>query len=125
MKPLTQEWVDKAEGDFGTAERELRVSKNFDAVCFHSQQCAEKYLKARLQEANIPVTKTHDLIVLLGQLLSLEPSWKNLRLELQGLSLSAVVYRYPGIFADKKVAREAMKRCRKIRRVVRRSLGLR
>lgn len=39
MTPLTQEWVDKAEGDFATAERELEVSvmPNFDAVCFHSQ----------------------------------------------------------------------------------------
>lgn len=25
MKPLTQEWVEKAEGDFATAGRELQV----------------------------------------------------------------------------------------------------
>jgi hypothetical protein len=32
MKPLTQEWVDKAEGDFSTAGRELRARKdpNYD-----------------------------------------------------------------------------------------------
>ena len=44
MKPLTGEWVEKAEGDFATASREIRVRKapNFDAVCFHAQQCAEK-----------------------------------------------------------------------------------
>ena len=50
MKPLTSEWVEKAEADRSTARRELRVRKapNFDAVCFHSQQCAEKYLKAVL-----------------------------------------------------------------------------
>jgi HEPN domain-containing protein len=43
MKPLTQEWVKKAEGDFATAERELRARKNpnYDAVCFHAQQCVE------------------------------------------------------------------------------------
>jgi HEPN domain-containing protein len=48
MKPLTSEWVEKAEGDFATAGREIRVRKtpNFDAVCFHAHQCAEKYLKA-------------------------------------------------------------------------------
>lgn len=35
MKPITQEWVNKAEGDFATAQRELQVqqSPNFDAVC--------------------------------------------------------------------------------------------
>ena len=48
MKPITGEWVDKAEGDFVTAQRELNAldHPNYDAVCFHSQQCAEKYLKA-------------------------------------------------------------------------------
>ena len=42
MRALTQEWVDKAEGDFHTASREARVRKapNYDAVCFHCQQCA-------------------------------------------------------------------------------------
>ena len=62
MKPLTREWVEKGEGDRSTARRELRVRKspNFDAVCFHAQQCAEKYLKALLQErgAAIPRGRT-------------------------------------------------------------------
>jgi HEPN domain-containing protein len=50
MTPLTREWIDKAEGDFATARREIRVRQapNYDAVCFHAQQCVEKYLKARL-----------------------------------------------------------------------------
>ena len=55
MQALTSEWVTKAEGDFVTARRELRarVLPNYDAACFHAAQCAEKYFKARLQEANI------------------------------------------------------------------------
>lgn len=50
MNPLTLEWVTKAEGDYLTAVREARIRKspNYDAVCFHSQQAAEKYLKAYL-----------------------------------------------------------------------------
>ena len=49
MNALTREWVTKAEGDLGTAARELAVDNdpNYDAVCFQAQQCAEKYLKAR------------------------------------------------------------------------------
>jgi HEPN domain-containing protein len=60
MKPLTREWADKAEGDFAAASREIRVRKspNYDAVCFHARQCAEKYLKAVLQESEIPFGKT-------------------------------------------------------------------
>jgi len=77
MKPITQEWVNKAEGDFGTAQRENLVQEmpNYDAVCFHSQQCTEKYLKARLQEENIAFGKTHDLSRLLDlpKIMGLKP----------------------------------------------------
>ena len=45
MKPLTREWVGKAKGDYATARREMRARRqpNYDAACFHAQQCAEKY----------------------------------------------------------------------------------
>ncbi len=127
MKPITHEWVDKAEADFATAERELRARKNpnYDAVCFHSQQCAEKYLKARLQEANISFGKTHDLSALLDLVLPVESSWETLRGDLQALTVFAIAYRYPGESADKETAREAIMRCRKVRRIVRQALGLR
>ncbi len=67
MKPETKEWVDKAEGDWETMLRESKVSvkPNYDAVCFHAQQCAEKYLKARMIEADVSFRKTHDLLNLL------------------------------------------------------------
>ena len=44
MPPEIKEWIDKAEADWATAQREFRVRRrtNFDAVCFHSQQLAEK-----------------------------------------------------------------------------------
>lgn len=69
MKPITHEWVNKAEGDFAMMERESRVRKNpnYDGVCFHAQQCAEKYLKARLDEAGIGFEKIHDLVALARQ----------------------------------------------------------
>ena len=67
MRPLTLEWIKKAEGDLAIAGRELRVRKSpvYDAVCFHSQQCAEKYLKAILQENEREIPKIHNLIELL------------------------------------------------------------
>jgi HEPN domain-containing protein len=84
MKPITEEWVKKAEGDFVTAERELSAttSPNYDAVCFRSQQCVEKYLKGRLQEADLHFEKTHDLSPLLDRVLSVEPNWEGLRPDL-------------------------------------------
>ncbi len=64
MNPAVAEWVSKAEGDFVTAGRELRARKlpNYDAVCFHCQQCAEKYLKAVLQENDKRIPKIHFLL---------------------------------------------------------------
>jgi HEPN domain-containing protein len=125
MKPITQEWVRKAEADFITAERELAATTNpnYDAVCFHSQQCVEKYLKGRLHEAELPFGKTHDLSWLLDLVLSVEPDWENLRAELDLLSSFAVDYRYPGEFADIAEAERAIGTCRKTRLLVRQSLG--
>jgi HEPN domain-containing protein len=126
MKPLTREWVDKAEGDFITARRELRARKapNYDAACFHAQQCAEKYLKARLQEEGIAFSRTHDLASLLDLLLPVEPSWAVMRSDLDRLTSYAVEFRYPGISADKAMSRRAVDVCRNVRHRVRASLGV-
>lgn len=49
MNEVVNEWVVKAEGDFLTAAREVKANPpNYDAVCFHAQQCIEKLLKALL-----------------------------------------------------------------------------
>jgi HEPN domain-containing protein len=126
MKPTTAEWVAKAEGDFAVMERESQVVEypNYDAVCFHAQQCAEKYLKARLCEADAAVGKTHDLVALLDQVLDHEPGWEEFREDLAYLSDSAVSFRYPGETADKDSAVEARSRCRVFRKAARQSLGL-
>ena len=98
MNPLTLEWIDIAEGDYATAEREVRARKrpNYDAACFHAQQCAEKYLKALLQESNIPFGKTHNLIGLLDLVLPIDPSWDLLRATLQTLTDSLSSSATPG-----------------------------
>lgn len=67
MHALTSEWIAKAEADWRVANREMRVQRgaSYDAVCFHCQQCAEKYLKAFLQEQGHHIPKIHDLNQLL------------------------------------------------------------
>jgi HEPN domain-containing protein len=126
MKALTLEWVRKAEGDFNSCLREVRARRypNHDSACFHAQQCAEKYLKARLQEAGLAFPKTHDLLELLKRVLAVEPSWATLNSQLMQLVNYAVVFRYPGISASKADARTALEACRTVRRTVRQGLGL-
>jgi len=116
MKAATVEWIDKAEGDYRTSCRELRVIQdpNFDAACFHAQQCAEKYLKARLVEANITFTKIHDLDALLDLILPLEPNFVSLREDCLHLTDMAVEVRYPGAFADSEDAEEAVNAAKRI-----------
>ena len=126
MKPSTREWIDKAEGDFAAAQTLYRARKrpNYDAACFHAQQCAEKYLKARLEEAASAIPKTHNLYALLTLVLPFEPGWNALAADLNALNAFSVAYRYPGVSATKPDARDAVRRCRGVRRLVRQTFGL-
>jgi len=126
MNPLTREWVEKAEADLATAARELRVRKspNYDAVCFHAQQGAEKYLKAVLQARAIAFAKTHNLVALLDLALALEPSWEIMRTDLRDLTTMAVGFRYPGRSADRAGARQSLSVARLVRERARMALGL-
>lgn len=126
MKTLTAEWVTKAEGDFSIVERESRARKNpsYDGICFHAQQCAEKYLKARICEADLKFDKVHDLNVLLNQAVAVEPLWESFRKDLSCLSDFAVNFRYPGDTADRSIALRARNLCRSFRDAARQSLGL-
>jgi HEPN domain-containing protein len=126
MKPTTAEWIEKAEGDFATMQRESRARKNpnYDAICFHAQQCAEKYLKARLAETGISFGKVHDLVALLDQALAVQPDWEVFREDLAYLSDFAVSFRYPGESANKESALDAVRKCRFFRKIARSILGL-
>jgi HEPN domain-containing protein len=126
MQPLTDEWVAKAEGDFNSAQRELRARKspNYDASCFHCQQCAEKYLKAQLQEAGLTIPRTHDLEQLAILLTPVDATWLLLRSDLNALSIYAVAFRYPGESADRDAAKSALQLARIVRDKARMALGL-
>lgn len=126
MKPVTREWVAKAEADFQSATRELRRRNdpNLDLTCFLAQQCVEKYIKARLQEESIVFGKTHDLERLASELRMVEPGLALLQPALKPLSAYAVVFRYPGRSATRTDAKGALGVARQVREVVRSGLKL-
>jgi HEPN domain-containing protein len=93
-------------------------------VCFHCQQSAEKYLKARLEEAGIHFPKTHDLEAILALALTVEPLWSALLPATRRLKPFGVLIRYPGNDASKAQARRALTDAKAIREEVRLSLGL-
>jgi len=125
MNPLTNEWIEKAEGDLLTAQREYRARNrpNYDAVCFHSQQTAEKYLKAWLQEAEKGIPRIHNLVELVSLCLEVDPTFAILEPELRGLDGYAVHTRYPGQNATKEEARIAIETSKNVRIFIREKLG--
>jgi HEPN domain-containing protein len=126
MNSAVAEWVSKAEGDFLTAGREIRARKspNYDAVCFHCQQCAEKYLKAVLQANDKHVPKIHNLIEVMALCLQVDETFEMLRADLIALERYSVRVRYPGVFAEKDDAKAAYHAMKAVRGFVRQKLGV-
>ncbi len=126
MKVSTREWIEKAEDDWEMAQRGYRARKrpSYDGACFHAQQCLEKYLKARLNEAGTVINKTHNLSDLLDDVLPAEPNWVVLRPVVTPLTKYAVQYRYPGYKATKAEAKAVLQDCRNVRRIIRTAFGL-
>src|SRR5205085_5056692 len=117
MTAQTKLWVQRAEADFDVVLllRRSRKRSCYDVIRFHCQQCAEKYLKARLQQTGERVPRTHNLSELLLLLLPHEPNWGRLETELSTLSRAAIDSRYPGPFCTSAEALDAFEICRRFR----------
>lgn len=120
MNALVAEWIAKAEGDFTTASRELRARRapNYDAACYHSQQCAEKYLKAFLVANTTTPPRIHNLIELLRLCLVQDGTFEMIRPDLESLNGYGVIFRYPGTTAIKEDAASAIKSALRVREFV-------
>lgn len=121
MNGTVKEWICKAEGDYATAARELRAteSPNYDAACFHAEQCAEKLMKALLIHLGVTPPHTHDLATLDRLLAPVCPSWSWRAEELRLLTRAAVDFRYPGESADENEASEAFEIATRMRATLR------
>ncbi len=126
MKRSTREWIGQAEEDFeGALDLARRRRKPlWSRVCFFCHQCAEKYLKARLNEAGVFFAKTHDLEALLSQVVAVEPLWSTFLPTFKSLTDYAVKSRYPGNPVTKVEARKALADCKAFRLEARYRLGL-
>ncbi|HEV7667847.1 MAG TPA: HEPN domain-containing protein [Thermoanaerobaculia bacterium] len=121
---VCRDWLLKADNDLANAAHTLTLGASCptDTVCFHAQQCVEKYLKAVLVLEGIDFPKTHDL----ERLWSLVPA--ELRPDLSSeeqarLTEYATSARYPGWEEiSLAAARRAVAVARRVRRLVRRSL---
>ena len=125
MRPVTQEWVEKADGDHQVAAAQWQVANPvYDAICFHAQQCAEKYLKAWLVEQGLSFPKIHDLEALAKFCLPSLSELAGVMDSLRWLTSFAVEIRYPGTFAQRQDAERCWQAAVQVRDLIRRSLGI-
>jgi HEPN domain-containing protein len=119
--PEAREWVAKAETDCKAALDLARRRKDPlpEAVCFHCQQCAEKYLKAFLIWHEVPFPKIHDLIALKTLCVEKEGSFELIHDLLDSLVGYDVAIRYPGEVATLEDAREAVAVVKRVRQFIR------
>ena len=96
---VLRQWVQKAEQDLRVAEHLLASADPCvaEAVCFHAQQCVEKYAKAVLALNDIDPPKIHDIGAMLDQL----PEFATVDLDepaRRRLTKYATLIRYPGTY---------------------------
>ncbi|MFQ5705633.1 MAG: HEPN domain-containing protein [Gemmatimonadales bacterium] len=119
---VVREWVEKAENDLKNAAHTVKMDEGCptDTVCFHAQQCVEKYLKAFLVSKGIDFPNTHDI----GELTALMPRRAVVQLsteEQRRLVAYATVTGYPGDYEPVSLseARLAVKMARRVRKNIR------
>ena len=122
---VIKEWLAKAENDLKNAAHTLKLGKECptDTVCFHAQQCIEKYLKSLLVFRSIPFPKTHNILVLM----TLVPPALRPELDVDQqneLTKYATVLRYPdcGTEISLAKARKTVALARRVRLEIRRHL---
>jgi len=122
---VVREWLVKADNDLLTAAHTLTLGADCptDTVCFHAQQCVEKYIKALLVFRATPFPRTHDVTALRALLPpKLRPKLE--RKIQKRLTEYATAKRYPDTEPDISLteARKAVAVARRVRREVRRHL---
>lgn len=117
MNRTVSEWVDKAEADYRTAVREFQTPDlpNYDAVCFHAQQCIEKLMKAILIHRKQLPPRTHSLERVYEMLKPLYPDLSCSANDLRHLTKIGMAVRYPGETAERDEANDVMEICTRLR----------
>ncbi len=115
-------WFKKAENDLRTSEYIITMDDPpYDTVCFHAQQCAEKYIKGFLTFHEIDFPKTHSIEDLVLLCKNIAPSLESEIGDVEVLSIYAVETRYPSeIYFEipEEKTHEAIEIAKKVKSVV-------
>jgi len=122
----TIEWIQKAEMDYLGARDLARRRRNPlpDLVCWHCQQCAEKYLKAVLTRHRVEFARTHNLTGLLKLCRDVDPDFRLISDPVQFLNPFGPDIRYPGAGTTVSDARGAVEAMNQVRKFIRAKMGV-
>lgn len=118
---FVRQWLLKAEEDLNAAKSLAAYGLSFlSTVCFHSQQAAEKYLKAFLTYHQVEFPKTHDIAELLDLVASVNRKLSESLRDVIVLTNYGVDVRYPADFPSISAedAQKAIKLAEKTRKSV-------
>lgn len=120
-----KEWTRKAEGDHRLAALAMKANNPelYDGVCYHAQQCVEKYLKAFRVYHGKNYKRVHALIPLLEDCIRIDPTFEFIRTPCDDIT-GIDQFRYPSDFANEDDAALALKSAKIVRKFVREKLGL-
>jgi len=118
---FVRQWLLKAEEDLNAAKSLITYGETFlSTVCFHSQQAAEKYLKAFLTHHQVEFPKTHAINQLLDLIAPVDSTLSESLRDVIVLTNYGVDVRYPGDFLSvtSSDAQQAIQLAEKVRRSV-------
>ena len=93
---LLEQWFHKAEEDLGSAK--LLLSGSFyGTAIYHTQQAAEKALKAYCVHISIAIPRTHNLDTLCQLCKSVDIDFDNIYLYAIDLNGLDIAFRYPNV----------------------------
>ena len=118
---FARQWLLKAEEDLNAAKALLTYGATFlSTVCFHSQQAAEKFLKAYLTYCQVEFPKTHDIDEILDLIAPVNGKLSESLRDTIVLTNYGVGVRYPGEFPNVtgSDAKQAIQMAEKVRGLV-------
>lgn len=126
IRKIVGEWVHKADQDIRAAETLLLQDPPLlDPSCFHSQQAAEKYLKAYLTQRQVEFPKTHSIREILDLVRTVDEELADTLLPAAALTPYGVEVRYPEDVPEpsQQETEEALMSARKVADAVTSRLG--
>lgn len=114
---IALEWYEYAENDFEVAQiLSKQVKPKIEIICYHCQQCVEKYLKGFIASNGEKLQKTHSLVALCNTCVSFDKRFNEILEICANLTVYGSELRYPNkLEIDKNNMKKALDDANKVR----------